>query len=347
METIWFCIIAVMVAMYVILDGFDLGTGVLHIFVAKNDGERRVLLQSIGPVWDGNEVFLLAAGGLLVLAFPLLYATSFSGFYLPLMMVLWLLIARAISLELRSHFDGEVWKRLCDVGFFLASTLLCVFYGAALGNVVRGVPLNEQQQFFSALWADPSRPGRETGILDLYTVLVGVTALVTLVQHGAHWLRLRTEGAIHARVTVVAEKIWYLAALLMVAVTAYSLAIQPQIWNNLTSMPWGWIFPLLAVAGMVGMQIFLRQGAEMKGFLASAVFIVGMLTSAAFGVFPNVLPSVGPGESLTIFNAAAGDYAMRVAFFWWIPGMIFATIYLAFIYRRLGGKIRTPEAGGY
>ncbi len=347
METIWFCIIAVMVAMYVILDGFDLGTGVLHLFVAKNDGERRVLLQSIGPVWDGNEVFLLAGGGLLVLAFPLLYATSFSGFYLPLMMVLWLLIARAVSLELRSHFDGTVWKKLCDVGFFLASSLLCIFFGAALGNVVRGVPLDENQRFFSALWADSTRPGRETGILDPYTVLIGVTALVVLTQHGAHWLRMRTTGAIHARVTTVARTIWYVAAVLMVAVTAYSLAIQPQIWTNLTSMPWGWIFPLLAVAGLVGMQVFLRSGAEVKGFLASAVFIVGMLTSAAFGVFPNVLPSVGPGASLTVFNASADAYAMRVAFYWWIPGMIFATAYLSFIYRQMGGKIMVPDTSGY
>lgn len=347
METIWFCIIAVMVAMYVILDGFDLGTGVLHPFVAKNDGERRVLMQSIGPVWDGNEVFLLAGGGLIVLAFPLLYATSFSGFYLPLMMVLWLLIARAIALELRSHFDGTVWKKLCDVGFFLASTLLCIFYGAALGNVVRGVPLDVDQRFFSALWADSSRPGRETGILDVYTVLIGVTALVALTQHGAHWLRMRTTGSIHARVTAVATRIWYAAAVLTVAVTAYSLSIQPQIWKNLTSMPWGWIFPLLAIAGLAGMQVFLRSGAEVKGFLASAVFLVGLLTSAAFGLYPNVLPSVGPGESLTVFNAAADSYAMRVAFYWWIPGMIFATVYLSFIYRKMGGKIVAPSTSGY
>jgi len=339
METLWFCILAVMVGMYVVLDGFDLGAGILHPFVAKTDAERRAVMQSIGPIWDGNEVFLLAGGGIMVLAFPLLYATSFSGFYLPLMMVLWLLIARAVSLELRSHFEGSVWRKLCDAGFFLASTVLAIFYGAALGNVIRGVPLDEQQRFFSALWADPSRPGRETGILDAYTVLVGVASLAALVQHGAHWLRLRTGGAMRDRATTVARAVWPVMVLLVAGVTAYSLAIQAQIWTNLSRWPWGWIFPLVAVAGLVGIQVFRRRDREMAAFLSSVAFLLGMLTSAAFGVYPNVLPSVGPGESLTVFNASADGYALRVAFWWWIPGMALAATYLTFIYRRMGGRI--------
>src|SRR3569833_3474660 len=185
MATLWFCIVAVMLAAYVILDGFDLGAGAIYLFSAKTDDERRKVLRSIGPVWDGNEVWLLATGGALYFAFPQLYASSFSGFYLPLIMVLWMLMGRAIGLEFRSHIDDGVWKKLCDAIFAVSSILLAIFYGAALGNVVRGVPLaaahNNNQ---------PHRTNRRDGptpsILDWYTVLSGVVALVALAVHGAH-----------------------------------------------------------------------------------------------------------------------------------------------------------------
>src|SRR5271168_3560898 len=142
MQTLWFMIVAVMVTAYVVLDGFDLGAGVIYLFVAKSSVERRIVLRSIGPVWDGNEVWLVAAGGTLYFAFPLLYASSFSGFYLPLTMVLWLLMLRGIGIELRTHIDDNLWKGFFDAIFGLASILLAIFFGAALGNVVRGVPLN-------------------------------------------------------------------------------------------------------------------------------------------------------------------------------------------------------------
>ncbi|MGC1634742.1 MAG: cytochrome d ubiquinol oxidase subunit II, partial [Candidatus Acidiferrales bacterium] len=154
MGTIWFCLIAVMIAGYVVLDGFDIGVGVLHLWLAHNDEERRVLLQSIGPVWDGNEVWLIAAGGTLYFAFPALYAASFSGFYLPLMMVLWLLILRGVSIEFRGHVGGHLWSAFWDAVFTLASTLLAIFFGAALGNVARGVPLNAAGNFFEPLWTN-------------------------------------------------------------------------------------------------------------------------------------------------------------------------------------------------
>ena len=151
METLWFYIVAGMMAVYVVLDGFDLGAGILHLFVARKDSERRTVLQSIGPVWDGNEVWLLASGGAMVLAFPKLYASGFSGFYLPLMMVLWLLILRAISIEFRSHLDNPIWRPLWDTVFSGSSLLLAIFLGAAFGNVIRGVPLNADGYFFTPL----------------------------------------------------------------------------------------------------------------------------------------------------------------------------------------------------
>src|SRR3984893_14797190 len=141
MGTIWFWLVAIMITVYVLLDGFDLGAGAIHLLVAKTDEERRLVFASIGPVWDGNEVWLLAAGGTLYFAFPVLYASSFSGFYLPLMIVLWLLILRGLTLELRSHVDADIWKHFADAVFSFSSGLLAIFFGAALGNVIRGVPL--------------------------------------------------------------------------------------------------------------------------------------------------------------------------------------------------------------
>src|SRR5580698_2729909 len=198
MGTIWFWLVAIMITVYVLLDGFDLGAGAIHLLVAKTDEERRLVFASIGPVWDGNEVWLLAAGGTLYFAFPALYASSFSAFYLPLMIVLWLLILRGTSIEFRNHIGSRVWTPLWDVLFSFSSALLAIFYGAALGNVVRGVPLDGSGYFFEPLWTN-WRLGEQTGILDWYTVLLGVFALATLVMHGALWLQMKTAGAVNER----------------------------------------------------------------------------------------------------------------------------------------------------
>ncbi len=198
MGTVWFCLVALMLTVYVVLDGFDLGAGVVHLFVAHSEEERRLVSRTIGPVWDANEVWLIAAGGTLFFAFPALYATSFSGFYVPLMIVLWLLILRGVSFEFRRHLTDATWVSFWDGVFFLASLLLAVFYGAALGNVVRGVPLDNQGRFFEALWTN-FQPAGETGILDWYTIVAGFAALAALTLHGALWVSLKTERELQAR----------------------------------------------------------------------------------------------------------------------------------------------------
>src|SRR6476646_7307316 len=198
MEAIWFALVAFMLTAYVVLDGFDLGAGALHLIAARTDEERRMLLRSIGPVWDGNEVWLLAAGGTLFYAFPLLYASSFSGFYLPLSMVLWLLVFRAIGIEFRMHLENEVWREFFDTVFSLASLLLIVLFGAALGNVIRGVPLRADHYFFVPLWTD-FLPGPQPGALDWYTVLCAVVTVVAVCLHGALYVILKTAGALNAR----------------------------------------------------------------------------------------------------------------------------------------------------
>src|SRR5208282_4688673 len=207
MGTIWFCLVAIMIAGYVVLDGFDIGVGILHLWLARTDDERRVLIRTIGPVWDGNEVWLVAAGGTLYFAFPLLYASSFSGFYLPLMMVLWLLMLRAIGIEFRTHMENPVWQGFFDVVFCGASALLTIFFGAALANVIRGVPLGPDGYFFEPLWTD-FRVGPHPGILDWYTVMAGVIALVTLTAHGALYVALKSEGELNRRARSIAVSLW-------------------------------------------------------------------------------------------------------------------------------------------
>src|SRR5215470_1993585 len=221
MGTVWFWLVALMITVYVLLDGFDLGAGAIHLLVARTDAERREVLASIGPVWDGNEVWLLAAGGTLYFAFPPLYASAFSGFYLPLMIVLWLLILRGISIEFRNHVHSLVWDPLWDFVFCASSLLLAVFYGASLGNVVRGVPLDASGYFFEPLWTN-FRLGPETGILDWYTISVGVLALVALVMHGGLWVKLKTTGAVNARAGQIAGVMFWVTAALTVIVTLLS-----------------------------------------------------------------------------------------------------------------------------
>lgn len=338
METLWFCLVAVMVAMYVLLDGFDLGAGAVHFLVAKNVEERRQVIATIGPVWDGNEVWLLAAGGVLYFAFPLLYASGFSGFYLPLMIVLWLLIVRGTSIEFRNHIKSTVWIPFWDFAFSAASLLLAVFLGAALGNVVRGVPLDASGYFFEPLWTN-FQLGDNTGILDWYTIVVGVTALVVLMMHGSLWVQLKTDGAVRQRAAGVASWTWWGVLILTSLLTMITFSVQPQIMANFKTWPAGFILPAIAIAGLAGVQFELRRGKELNAFLASCGYLLGMLTSVVFGVYPMVLPARNAAYSLTITNAKAGDYGLKVGVIWWIIGMLLACGYFFYVYRTFAGKI--------
>jgi cytochrome d ubiquinol oxidase subunit II len=346
MATVWFCLVSLMLAVYVILDGFDLGAGIVHLFVARTPEERRAVIASIGPVWDGNEVWLLAAGGVLYLAFPVLYASSFSGFYLPLIMVLWLLVLRGTSIEFRSVIDSPIWIPFWDVVFGLSSLLLALFFGAALGNVVRGVPLNAEHWFFEPLWTN-FRVGPITGILDWYTILVGLAAVLALALHGALWVALKTEGAVEQRAEALVRPLWALVVLLTAAITAATFYVQPQVGMNLRLHPWGFIFPLLAIFGLVLMMAFFRRN-RLRAFLSSCAYLAGMLTSAAFGLYPYVLPSrTNPAFALTVENAQAPAYGLHVAIVWWIIGMIFVAAYFIYSYRQFAGKVRPGEGYGH
>ncbi len=340
---IWFVLIASMLAVFVVLDGFDFGAGILHLFVARTNAERKLVLRTIGPVWDGNEVWLLAAGGTLVLAFPALYARAMSGFYLPLMIVLWLLVFRALGIELRHQVEHRLWHQFWDVAFGLSSLLLAVFFGAALGNVVRGVATDETGHFFAPLWTnlhvDPS-----PGVIDWYTLLVALDAVAALTLHGAAWLAWRTSGALERRSMKIWAPAWVATLLLTVCVTVSTFFVQPQMRVNLSSGVGWWLPPALALLGFVGIAVFGKRDERRAAFLSSCVFLAGMLGSAAAAIFPFVLPARDATQSLTITAAATEPYALRVAFYWWVPGVLLAIGYFAFNYRSLPVNLRAEDA---
>lgn len=335
-----------MVAAYVVLDGFDLGAGVIYLGAARTPAERQTIMRAIGPVWDGNEVWLLAAGGTLYFAFPLLYASSFSGFYLPLMIVLWLLMLRGIGIELRAHMDNPVWRGFFDFVFCAASALLTIFFGAALGNVVRGVPLGPDEYFFEPLWTN-FRVGQNNGILDWYTVLTGVIALVTLTAHGALYVTTKSEGDLNRRARTTAMWAWPIQLLLTVVGLIATVSIRPGVLDNYRHHAIGFVIPVLVFGSLAVMMHGMLKRAEKMAFLASALYIVGMLVGAAFALYPVVLPaSTGPALNLTIYNTAAGAHGLSVGLIWWIPGMILVLGYFFFVYRMFKGKVRL-EGEGY
>jgi cytochrome d ubiquinol oxidase subunit II len=336
---LWFCLVAVMITVYVLLDGFDLGAGIVRLFVTRTEGETSQVLRSIGPVWDGNEVWLLAAGGALFFSFPVLYASAFSGFYLSLMIVLWLLILRGVSIEFRSHIDNAQWQQFWSTVFGLASAALALEFGIALGNVVRGVPLDQNGYFFLPLWTNFS-PAGGVGIIDWYTFVVGVVSLLALAVHGSLWVVLKTEGSLQERTRLFGARCWTASLPIMLLMTGVSFAIQPNLMKQFRAHPGGAIFPALAVVGMMGARVLSSRRRDLQAFLASGLYLTGMLSSVAFGVFPNVLPAnTRPDLGLTIYNAATAEYGLFVGLCWFIPGIALAIGYTILVYRHSAGKV--------
>jgi cytochrome d ubiquinol oxidase subunit II len=346
MGFIWFWIVAVMLAAYVVLDGFDLGVGILHLLLARNEPERQIMLKSIGPVWDGNEVWLLAGGGTLYFAFPALYASAFSGFYLALMIVLWLLILRGASVELRMHIDDALWRSFFDGLFFFSSTLLAVFFGAALANVIRGVPLRADGYFFLPLWTD-WRVGPEPGILDWYTVIGGVVALVALAIHGALYVAVKTEGELQQRARAFVRRSWSVLFGITIISLVATISIRADALVNYYAFPLAFAIPLAVICSLAGMLYFCVRQADGKAFASSCVYLSTMLVGAAVSLYPRLLPSSSDlRRDITVQSALSGPYALRVGLAWWAFGMALAIVYFVVIYRMFRGKV-TVDGGGY
>jgi len=341
MATTWFILLGFMLIMYVVLDGFDLGAGILHLFVARTDDDRRKVIASIGPVWDGNEVWLLAAGGLLVFAFPRVYAVAFSGFYLPLMLVLWLLVLRGIAIELRSHQANPLWRQFFDGVFALSSALLALVLGVALGNVMRGVPIDATGYFAASLFTDLDLDG-ELGAIDWYTLSVGLFALATLTAHGAMYLRWKTDGELNARATRIARWAWIAVAVLAVVVTIETAVVRPALLANLAARPALWILPAIVLAALVIVFVALARGWERRGFIASALVIAALLGLTAGALYPLILHStVDPQFSLDVDNSANRREGLVIGLVWWIPAIVLALGYFTYLFRSFRGKVTT------
>ncbi len=346
METFWFAALAFMFAMYGVLDGFDLGAGIIHLRGARTNDERRTIFNAIGPVWDGNEVWLIASGGVLFFAFPKLYAASFSGFYLPLMIMLWLLMLRALAIEFRRHIANELWQTLWDFVFFGSSLLLAFFFGAALGNIVRGVPL-KGGYFFEPLWTN-FRVSPEPGILDWFTILFGLLSCSILAWHGANYIALKSWGNLYTRSRILAKYACLAGGFLSAAALLSTFWIHPEYFTKFSDRPWGFVFLLPAIFSPPLGLFFSWRGRDLLAFLCSSLFIFSSALATAFAMYPVVLPSSGdPSESLTAFNAAVSEYGLRIGLWWWIPGMALIIAYFIYLYYTFRGRIGAASRSTY
>jgi cytochrome bd ubiquinol oxidase subunit II len=335
-NAVWFVVLAFMLAGYAVLDGFDLGVGALHLLVPKGDRERETAINAIGPVWNGNEVWLLAAGGSMVVAFPVVYAESFSGFYLALMLVLWLLVFRGLAIEFRHQIDDPLWRQAWDVAFSLASVLLAILFGVAVGNVLRGLPLDASGRF----------QGTFALMLNPFAIVCGALSLASLSLHGASYLAMKTAGPLRARARAVIPPLWWAVVALVAAVFASSFVVRPDFDANFERWPALGLIPVLALAGVVGVGMCCRSRSEAdqsdrRVFLASAATIVGLLGSAAAGLFPRLLPTMygSTGGGLDIYNGASAPGSLRIALAIYVCGMAIVIAYLVHAYRVWGGKV--------
>jgi cytochrome d ubiquinol oxidase subunit II len=348
MPEVWYGIAVVMLTAYVVLDGFDLGAGALHLLVARSEAERRQVFAAIGPFWAGNEVWLLAAGGALFVGFPRVLGSGISGFYFAIFLVLWCLILRGVSVELRSHVRDPVWRASWDFFFWLPSTLLPVFFGAALGNLLRGVPLDASGWFALELFTDFSARD-PVGILDWYTVLVGVFALAALGGHGALFLAWKTDGPVQARSRAAAGRLYAAVAALWAVLTLATPRVHAGFLSALASRPLAWLLAAVALAGLVVAFVARARGRDLLAFLGSCAFLAGLSTATAACVFPTMLRATGdPALSLTAYNAGGDPRGLRTALGWFCIGFSLAVTYFVVVFRLHRGKaMAAAEGEGY
>jgi cytochrome d ubiquinol oxidase subunit II len=345
MAELWFAILATTLIVFSVLDGFDFGAGALTFAVGKTESERRAVIAAMGPFWDGNEVWLIASGGVLFLAFPSVLAAAFPAFYLALFLVLWCLVLRGIAMEVRSHVRDSMWRSFWDVVLMLGSGLLALLFGVALGNVVRGVPIGSGKTFTLAFFTDFTPKG-VVGLLDWYTVSVGLLSFVALLAHGAAFLTYRTSGSLRDRARRLERRLWIAGAALFVLVTVETTFVRPQLFDALLARPLAWTFTALAAAGVAaGIRAFAR-GHDRLALLASSAVIGGLLGATATALFPTMLHStLDPARSVTAHQALSAPYGLRVALVWWPIAFALAVTYVALTFRTNQEKIRSePDA---
>jgi cytochrome bd ubiquinol oxidase subunit II len=333
LNTLWFVLLGILLAGYAILDGFDLGVGILHL-AARNESERRLMINSIGPLWDGNEVWLVTFGGAMFAAFPNAYATLFSGFYVAFMMLLFALIFRAVSIEFRGKRDSAGWKRFWDCSFFGASALATFLFGVAAGNTILGIPINAEGVFTGSFF-DLIRP---------YPILIGLLTVSFAVMHGAIYLFLKTEGELQQ---VVHRWMWRGFGLTLVCymlATIYTLGAIPDAVYNFRAHQWSWIVVVLTVLLFANIPRAIFLGRPFYAFLSSSLTIVALVFLFSFSLYPGlVTSSMSPDYTLTIFNAASSRKTLGIMAIVALIGMPFVLAYTAAIYWAFRGKVKISE----
>ena len=349
LATVWFVLIGALLGGYAVLDGFDLGVGAVHLFVARNDAERRSSFNAIGPVWDGNEVWLITGGGALFAAFPIVYATVFSGMYLALVLLLGALIVRAVSIEFRSKEANRIWRAAWDTSFSVSSALTVVLFGVALGNLLRGLQLDQVQ----GLPLDPSAivtgstvfsstlayQGGLIGLLNPFSLAVGVLALGLAIQQGSAWLVLKTEGAVQARARRT-ELIGVIMAVVMwIAVTAIAAVDAPRVFDNFVHTPIAWLGPIVVLHAMIFLIQAIYKRRDGRGFFYSCQAVVGLAITAGTALYPNLVPAMDKARSLTVDNSHSSDLTMTVMLIVALIGMPIVVAYTSFVYYKFKGKV--------
>lgn len=334
LNIIWFILVGVLFAGYAVLDGFDLGIGAIHLFT-KTDEERRLMINSIGPVWDGNEVWLVTGGGALFAAFPEAYATTFSGFYIAFMLFLVALIFRAVAIEFRSKQPMKWWRQTWDVGFAIGSVLAALLLGVAMGNIGYGIPLNENHVF----------AGNFFDLIHPYTLLTGITTVALFMMHGTIYGILKTEGELHDRLRGWVRPTIIFFVLSFVMTTMFTLLYVPHMAEMIQSHPILFFVPVITVLAIANIPREYYHNNDFRAFLSSAAAVVSLLALFGLGVFPNmVLSNPNPANSLTIYNAASSQKTLQIMLIIALIGMPLVIAYTTSIYYIFRGKVELTES---
>ena len=337
LQVIWFFLLGVLFVGYAVLDGFDLGVGFWHLR-AKGDDERRAMLNAVGPVWDGNEVWLLTAAGALFGAFPAVYASVFSGFYLALMLVLLVLMARAISFEFRSQVDSIGWRSAWDVIFSVSSTVAIVLFGVALGNILRGIPLDAAGNYTGTFF----------GLLNPFALMTGVLGLAMLAFHGALYMVIKGSGDLEERARGWAGPAGYVYLALFLITAVVTATTQAHLLDNYRAFPLLWAIPV-AVLSFISGALFLHQNGESgRAFLCSSLSIAAIWAQVGAGLFPRLVPALGAPElSLTLSNSASGELTLKAMFIIALLGMPAVIGYTAWVYWMFKGKVDVSQESAH
>jgi cytochrome d ubiquinol oxidase subunit II len=330
LNTLWFGLVGILLIGYAVLDGFDFGVGILHLF-AREEQQRRLYINAIAPVWDGNEVWLLTGGGALFAAFPHVYATVFSGFYLALMLLLVMLIFRAVAIEFRSKQPMAWWRRTWDVSFSVASLVSSLLLGVALGNIARGVPLRADHEF----------AGTFLGLLNPYALLVGITTVALFMMHGSIYMVLKTEGPLHEKIRGWVNKGIIFFIICYASTTIATLLFIPHMTTTLRNYPVLFLVPLLNMLAIANIPREIHHGRDFHAFLSSCASMAALMALFGIGMFPDlVAASNDPANSLTIYNSASSQKTLGIMLVFAVIGIPLVLSYTASIYWVFRGKVK-------